>query len=534
MNVRASLGLMLFWFLVAGTPRPLSAQELDVHDLLSEDSLHLSSLVVARVGPVTITAREFFFNYVFGPSFAKRRPDSKRRHLEFMINEKLLALGAEAEGRANDARLKANLAALEGDVATEELFRDDLLRRVRVSDQEIDRAVRQENVSVRLRWLYAKERTEAEKSSHGLRSGVPFDTLFEDQFAGRNVARDDRMMQSTMFRLHRRNQALAAAVESLAVGLPSIPVQAPDGWYIVQVDSLWVRSLATESADAKARDDARRALTQMKSDSLSDLYVRRMMLDADPVIQRRTFDILRAYLGTTRLTDARFEDWDLAGRFRNENDSVDYRHPEKYAALILVKLRQGKITLGDFLMWYRLREANLSFRLDSPQAFFVSLEDVVWRMVRDGLLVNRAINRGLNTRQNVATQKQWWRDKLLYQLAKDSLRRTITWTDSTLQAYLQQHPRSFTDGSGAPRSYDRVKEDVLREWYEKELTERIVRDLARLRRVFPTTVNEQNLLRVPVDIENDPRAIEVYSVKKGGTFPHPAFPTIDSFWQSWQ
>jgi len=48
------------------------------------------------------------------------------------------------------------------------------------------------------------------------------------------------------------------------------------------------------------------------------------------------------------------------------------------------------------------------------------------------------------------------------------------------------------------------------------------------------TVDRAVLNSIPVDAENDPRAIEVYTVKKGGTFPHPAFPTIDRSWQTWQ
>jgi len=66
----------------------------------------VANTVVARVGPTSITAREFFFNYLFGPSFVKKRPDSRRRHLDFMLHEKLLALGEEAKGKIQDPALK--------------------------------------------------------------------------------------------------------------------------------------------------------------------------------------------------------------------------------------------------------------------------------------------------------------------------------------------------------------------------------------------------------------------------------------------
>jgi len=37
-----------------------------------------------------------------------------------------------------------------------------------------------------------------------------------------------------------------------------------------------------------------------------------------------------------------------------------------------------------------------------------------------------------------------------------------------------------------------------------------------------------------VENEPDARAIDTYFAKKGGTFPRPAFPTIDYEWQGWQ
>ncbi len=155
-------------------------------------------------------------------------------------------------------------------------------------------------------------------------------------------------------------------------------------------------------------------------------------------------------------------------------------------------------------------------------------------MIRDRLLVNAALRRGLQSRPAVIHQKRWWRDKLLYQVAKDSIMRTVGWTDSTLREYYGEHSRSFRDSSGAVRPFEEVKDDVLREWYDLELKSRVLHTLNRLKSRFAVTIDDEALRGIPLDAENDPRAIEVYTVKKGGTFPHPAYPTIDYFWQTWQ
>jgi hypothetical protein len=58
--------------------------------------------------------------------------------------------------------------------------------------------------------------------------------------------------------------------------------------------------------------------------------------------------------------------------------------------------------------------------------------------------------------------------------------------------------------------------------------------LLALRRKYPVQIFDEVLRNLPVENENDPKAIDVYVAKKSGTFPHPAFPTIDVDWQGWQ
>jgi hypothetical protein len=498
--------------------------------LLPIDSLLNSDVVLARIGPAHVTVREFMATSIFGPAFLKRQPNTRQRTLACMINEKLLATGMD--GRKVDPRVQSNLEALEGDFATEELFREDVLAKINVTAEEEAEAVRQQKTEISLRWLYRSGESEAAALSRSLRGGVSFDTLFAHEVGGSGVTRDDRQLTTTLFGLRGKNPAMADLAQRISEGRPSDPVKTPDGFYVIQVDSIDRSMLMTETAEAQMRSDVRRALTKMKADSLSSVYVRRQMLDADPVIQRPVFEILRAYLGSRVLSPERFESYGLAKNL--ERATSDYTDIDRYGGRTLVKLRKGTIPLAEFLAWFRLREANVKFPANSSQAFFLSVEDIVWRMVRDRLLVKRALVRGLQHRPSVTSQLRWWRDKLLFQTAMDSIKKTIDWSDSTLQQYYAAHPRSFRDTTGNLRPFVLAKDDVLREWYDVEVRARVFRRLTQLRERIPVAINENALNAIPVDVENDPRAIEVYGVKKGGTFPHPAFPTIDTFWESWQ
>jgi hypothetical protein len=524
--IRVALG-----FCLIAPGKSAIAQRGEVREIpLPLDSLFSSDVVLARVGPTVVTVREFMATSVFGPAFVKRRHESRKRTLEFIINEKLLAL--TVRGDQNDPRVLATLEALEGDFATEELFRDDVLGRVSVSKGEEQEAMQQEMTRLALRWLYRKDEQPAAALSRQLRAGVSFDTLFGRETAESAVTHDDRCMTATLLEIRRRNPAMAQLAQQIAVGHPSDPVKGPDGFYVLQIDSLSHIAIQTATAENELRSDVRRALTKMKVDSLSEIYLRTRMHESDPVIQRPVFDLLRAYIGSRVLSPEKFRAFDLTRNL--QIDASDYLHIDRFGDRPLVKLRKGNVALSEFLSWYHVRESNMTFRTNSPQSLFLSVEDVVWRMVRDRLLVKAAYERGLQYRPSVATQLRWWHEKLLYQLAMDSITKTIEWSDTTVRDYYTLHPRSFKDSTGNRKPFEQAKEDVLREWYEGELTVRVLRALNRAKQQFSVSVDDGALRTVPVDAENDPRAIEVYAVKKGGTFARPAFPTIDAFWQSWQ
>jgi hypothetical protein len=492
--------------------------------------------VVATVGNIDITAQEFLLNYEFGPAFAKRQKDSRRRYLEFMINEKLLALDARARGLRNSPRVTRSLEELEGDMATEELFKDDVLSKVALSDPEIEQAMRDEGVHYRIQWLFASGSEEASVLQSALERGTPFDTLLAGQIRG-GVKREDRQMESTLFKLRCANPAIASVAETLRAGRSSEPVRGPDGYYILRIAEGWrdVTLGATESQ--KLQEDARRALRQAKSDSLSDRYVRRMMLENNPVIIRGTFDRLEAWLGRIWVKPERYASWDMAGRIRGAADSAGDSRIDAWGTDTLVSLAGkgggGRISLNRFLSWYRARDTYIRLNTVTEQAFFISVEDLVWRMVRDRLLVDRAIRRNLQERDPVKKQLRWWEEKILYGEEKTLLGRSIVLSDSACRAFYDANTREYRSDSGDVQTYDRVKDQVRKDCYMFELKKSMLHRIIALKRKYRVIVKNDVLLGLPLDIENNPKAIDVYTAKKGGTFPHPAFPVIDFEWQTW-
>ncbi len=104
-------------------------------------SASLDTLVVATVGRFVITARDLLDSYEFGPAFVKRHPDPLRRHLEYMIYERMIALDAERFQHDTTRFVRDRVAALEEDLAVDELYRDEILSRVELTEKEVEAGV---------------------------------------------------------------------------------------------------------------------------------------------------------------------------------------------------------------------------------------------------------------------------------------------------------------------------------------------------------------------------------------------------------
>ena len=518
--------------IIAGFVGPIKSgdQKIITYDSLTKAKL--DSVIIAKVGSFKITAKEFLLNYEYGPAFVKRGKDSKRRYLQFMINEKLLALDGYSHGIDSSPQVTEILSEIEGDLATEQLYKEDVLTQVSVKEQEIEEGVSRERVHISLKWLYAPTFDEIDELQKLLSAGASFDSLFALQLSD-SVDLEDRFFETTKFRQQTKNPVLSGVVDTLAYGKNSASIGTTDGWYIVKIVDMWTNAVITESELMKLRYDIKRALFKRKADALSDKYIYQIMLDHDPVIVRHTFELLRAYIGKNILPPEKFSDWNLTSKLMAEYGPIDSVEIDDYSDKTLVKLVDGHIFLKDFLVWYKTLKPYIRFSTSSPQSFFVSLEQLIWKMVRVKLLVDKSFKRGLQHREIVKTQKKWWEEKSVYAVTKSQLASSIQIDEQQIKDYYEKNNKSYYNRKGNLIPFEKVKNDVLQDIYNSEWTEKLLHHILALKQKYKVEINDEILDTLYVDIENEPKAIDVYTVKKGGTFPRPAFPTIDYDWKAW-
>jgi hypothetical protein len=488
------------------------------------DSLHLKNqnnpsikdAIVASVGPIKITSEEFYHSYEFGPAFIKRKKGSKERHLNYMINEKLIALDGYSRGIDKKEEIKSIITDYENDLATEEMFKDDILSKVGISEGEIDTIITQKQLELDIRWLYANSEEELEEYSSSLSAGATFDSLYQLQFED-SIYQDDRSLQTNRFQLGKKNPDLANIIDTLPIGDVSNPLKVHDGWYLVKINNVWQNIIATESEMTRLKQESVNYLTKKKMDALSKEYVNELLLDQNPIIKRQVFNVLRSYIGSYLLNQELYDEWQLKKKLSEAlkelgttKDNIGY--------LTLVELNEGSIELEEFIKWYWNRDQYIKFNEQDLQSYSKSLENIIWQMLRDKLLSEMALKRNYHQRDMVRTQSKWWRDKIVYSSVKREIIESVSLEQKEVDLNTSDNLES---GS---------KDEIIR----LNITRRLWDKINKLKNTYDIKINKDVLDRVKVSEENNPKAIDFYTVKKGGLIPRTPYPTIDFEWINWE
>jgi hypothetical protein len=470
--------------------------------------------VVAEIGDLKITVEEFIYSYEFGPAFPKKQKDSKQTHLNYMINEKLLALEGFETGIMEKDYPKDICKDIESDLSAEEMFKKEIAPEVEVKDSEIEKVINKKQTEYQVRWLYSNDQTTISKYFKLINIGATFDSIFNNQLND-SVFLDDRQLKSSLYNIYFKNPVFAQIIDTLKPGVISNPIHADDGWYIIKIDNIWKSLITNETEYEKLKSESINAITKSKLDILSDQYIKELFVNENPVIKRDVFNVLRSYLGKFILTPEKYSEYDLDSKMDISLSNLGLKRGDKYPGLTLVECKSINLTMDEFVIWFRIREQNVKVIKDDFIGFSKSLEDLVWLMVRDKLVTNQAYQKGYNKSDWVIKQSKWWKDKISYSVYRNELANSIT-LNSEEQRLLSEKKKS--------------QSEIMSE----ELSKKIFHKILELKKRYKIVINEDALDKIKVSSENDNKAIDMYIVKRGNLIPRPAFPTIDIDWASWE
>ena len=478
------------------------------HDNISKED------IVARIDTISVTAEEFFYSYEFGPAFPKRESDSKSVHLKYLIDEKLLALEGYKSGVLKQDDVKGMYEDFKSDLAAEEMFRQEILPKVQISEDEIDRVTEKKLIEYDIRWLYSKDENSAENLLKQLKEGVLFDSLFNAQLND-SVFSNDRQMTSSLYDIYMKNPLLAGILDTLKSGVIPPPVHTDDGWYIIKVDDIKTNMITGEAEINKLRKESAEGIQKSKMGMMSDEYVRDLFDSEKPVIKRDAFIFLRSYLGRFVLDPGKYSEWGLDVKLDSALSILGLNDGDTYPGITLVTGETRKFSMDEFIEWYRDRAEYIKFSESDLSSFSRSLENMIWLMVRDRMLGETAAQKSYDNNPWVKKQASWWKDKISYSAYRNQLQKSI---------------KLSSDEINLVKENKKSESDILSE----ELSKKLLHKVLQLKEEHKVVINKAILDKINVSSENDKKAIDIYFIKKGSLIPRTLFPSIDNDWKNWE
>jgi len=453
---------------------------------------------VVSIGNLRISKDEFINGYEFGPSFYKKVNNSKKVFLDFLVNEKLLALDGYSKKLDTSQNYKNIYNTFLSDIASEEMFKNEFIPKIKITSAEIDTVAKQKLINVEIDWIYYSDQSSIASTINKLKKG--WNKQLND-----SITKDDRYLETTRYLLGEKNPLLASVVDTLVAGKYSLPIKTNDGFYIVRLKNFDYRLTASEGEEIKVREEAKNAIKQRKSELLSSIYVDSLMRDSNPTIKRKAFQILRSYLAKSFISNEKYSDWKLGTILKSAINYYDSLGIKSNSKIELIEFKNGSISLSDFLNWFQMRSQYIKMKDGSFEDFSRSLESHVWLMLRDNLLASESKKKGYNSKKEVISQMRLWNDKIMYATVKNELINSITLN----------------------------KKEVNNSETEFELNKRIFKKLVELKKKYRIKIYTDFLNTIEVSEENNPNAIDFYFVKRGGLIPRTPYPILDIYWAGW-
>jgi hypothetical protein len=485
-------GIILLYFLLAIT------LTIPLHDAVCGPVEIPDTAVVARIGSYEITVDNLLESYEVAPAFVRTMDEPLRSLLRYLVYEYLMASEAERIGLDTASFTDRMIRAIEEDLTVDQLYHDDVLSRVQLSEENINAGVQKGRVRIRLRWLFTESLPEAEGMYHAYREGIPFDSLFRRNLPP-EMPPESRMFEGTQLHLERDNPDLMKKIVHLKTQEVSEPIEGPDGFYIFRIDEIWQNPILPEHEYTLLREQATSVLTKVRADEISETYIQELFDEEQPEIIPAGMYVIRAYLAEKGLSEERREEFEIPLTVMTEGGPQTIIGNPELLSMPVARTSAFTITVQDYLDWFEIRQ--LQIKRHSREAFNASILGTVRKMAQDRMLSERAYGRGLHERTGVRRDLQRWKGKILYSVFRRELQRSILISEE------QQ------------RTHYRIEEN--------KMLHRLLRDLhAR----YDVRIDDELLDRLADSIEEEGFPVNVIFYKPGGTFPRVAYPTIDRSW----
>ena len=399
--------------------------------------------IVAKIGSEIITESEFIERYELTPQIYAgmigREESLKREVLYSIIAEKLWALEAEAIGLDNSVLIKSTYKAVEKMYVRDALYRQEILNKVKLSDEYLIEAFRRNSLSLHLNYIFSEDEAEINNIFKQLGDGVEFYSIF--------LKRPESSLQETPYVVSYGQ--MDANVEDILYNLKlaefTRPIKAPNGWYIFRLLSTEQKVIENVQQAEEQQKYVLKVAEKTITDSLYKDFYSRFFKDAVAETNKELFLQISDLVEETLKTRSEKEKIPAGEKVYIVPEDLYKIEIELGPELLnteFIKLNSQSATISDFLQELSIEK----FYVDSLETYHIKgrLNYAVKIFIEHELLSREGYKRGLQNLPDVQRYLKMWRAYYLTETLRKEISESIKITDEEAYAYFLEKNRDTT------------------------------------------------------------------------------------------
>ncbi len=394
--------------------------------------------VLAKVGNDEISADDYLYRFAMQakPGARPVTIENRKRFLDRMIENKLLAQYGYENNYQDDQRIFHQLKAIRKNVLIEELYRVKVMDQVDITDQQLREAFAKSKIKIRARHLFVKTREQADSLLQLIENGKSFRELSPNLFRDTTLAKNGGDLG--YFSFGDMDENFEKAAYQLDVGEISQPVQTKWGYHIIKVEDRIASPLVTENEYQTTKHRIQKIIRERSENRLSNEYVREFMAPKNVVAKAQTVNFL---VSTARQIKQKTENLlpSEMPQLKDEELQNIQQQVEAHGDDIIVEFEGGYWTLEMFFEKMLETLPRNRPRLTSH----LNVADKLAAMVRDEFMYKEAMKLGLSNEPEVKKRLSEETERLVAGLVRMDLVNKVEISESDIRAYFQQHRQKY-------------------------------------------------------------------------------------------
>ncbi len=474
---------------------------------------------VAKIGDKIITADEFLKSYSFGPSVLKNTEDPKLQFLEAMINEELLFAKLENENIPLSQNLKREMRLLEQELIVEEVFKDQVNKNIKVSEDEIYSAISKSSHKVKVKYFYTSSLEDAEEKLRELNRGVSFDSLVASRLF--NIGLSAEHGETDFIDYGELQEPFNEIIFTLKPGEISDIIATNKGYYILKNSDVR-REILSSTDYSKYYKRYKKILENKKGMELAREFVKDFMDSKNIVVKGPSFSILvNSFYPVYKTSQNDVVLKQLPHRISDIEINSISRNISEYCDETLVEFAGGNWKISDFLD--QLSYRPVYFDTHNMDSFAESVKKSLAIILRDYFIEKDGRNRNVHKRQEFIAELRRWKKKYTVEEHIQAIRSGIkVETEEVINYYHDHIPQNIP----CVQIESRLRDLLI----AKKILEILRENLIEIKSTVSVEIDHNNLDGIVVDEPRVGKLPDIKLFKLGIPYFREAIPTVSPIW----